>query len=732
MGMPPTKIPKTRRATALVALLSALLAAPPTLTSAALAPEPVAPVVARLVAGLLEKAHYNQRPIDDAASKQMLRNFIEYFDYNHMVLNAADVSEFENRFGASLDDRLKAGDVSPAYVVFDRLTKRLEERVTLANKLLDAGFTFTADESVSLDRRNAAWPSTEEEATGLWRLRLKSEVLQERLGGAKEPDQVKTVRTRYDRLLRTFREYDSSTVLQSYLTALGHTFDPHTDYMAPAQVENFNISMRLSLVGIGAVLRSEDGYAKIVSLVPGGPADVDKRLKPNDRIAEVAQGDEPFQELMGMNLDKVVALIRGKKGTKVRLKVIPHDALDESTRVVVSLVRDEIKLTEQEAKAKVLIKSDAEGKKVKIGYIDLPSFYADMGGSTAKSTTRDVERLINRLKRDNVDGLILDLRRNSGGSLQEAVALTGLFIPQGPVVQVKDTEGGSKTLRDEDPSMAYSGPLVVLASRGSASASEILAGAVQDYRRGLVVGEKSTFGKGTVQAMIDLATQLPEPLRTLKPGSLKLTIQKFYRVSGASTQSRGVIPDIRLPSVADEGDFSESSQKNALPYDEVEPVRYQPTDAVGGAVTQLAAASAERVTASREFAWVKEDIERYKKQQADKSVSLNEEKRRAEKKANETRNKERAKERLASKEPGYEEGAEITLAILDGKPPLPKPKVEPEKPKHLDPDADDGEDYDKGGPAPDLFLREGVNILADLIAGNRQRQGYPVAYPGAQ
>ncbi len=717
------KKPSLRRLLLSPLLVLALVSSP----FAALDPGPAGPVVGQLVSRILEQTHYNHRPIDDEASKQLLRNYIESYDYNHMVFEKADVDEFEARFGAALDNRLKTGDVTPAYEIFDLFLKRLAERTEFIKKLAVSTPTFTADETLLVDRAKAPWPATPEESADLWRRRFKFEVLQEKLGGTKPAEQVKNVLTRHERVLRSFRENDANDVLQIYLTSLAHAFDPHSDYMAAPQAENFNISMRLSLVGIGAVLRSEDGYAKIVSLVPGGPAAKDKRLKPNDRIEAVAQGDGPFLEVFGMKLDRLVQLIRGEKGTVVRIRVIPADAIDPATRAHIALVRDEIKLTDQEAKAKVISTPGPSGRTARIGVIELPSFYADMksNGSDAKSTTKDVEKLLGALKKEGVEGLVIDLRHNGGGSLSEAVSLTGLFIDEGPVVQVKDTRGLIKTLRDASPGASFSGPVVVLTSRASASASEIFAGALQDYRRAVIVGEKSTFGKGTVQSVVELAQYMPGALRAYKPGSLKLTIQKFYRVSGGSTQNRGVIPDIRLPSVADHIDGAESSLKNALPYDEVEPARYETEGEVALLLNRLQKASTERVNASPEFAYVREDIERYKKQQADKSVSLNEEKRLAEKKQDEEINTKRKKERVARKTPELK-SVEITIGSIDGTaPPEPEKKEQAKAPASTDTEKTAGakDDYEKAPPGPDVFLEEGIHILTDLAAMTAAREG---------
>ncbi|MBI5882759.1 MAG: carboxy terminal-processing peptidase [Elusimicrobia bacterium] len=768
----------------------AVLGLVPAGTLAATAPDPAAGFVAELTARFLEARHYNRRIVldtmssnerghhgdrllneamslhsrgqpllNDAISTRTLGMFLDNLDYQHMVFEKADVDGFETLYAASLDDRIAGRDIQPAYDIFNRFLERLEEKTALTKKLTAQAHDFTKDEKLVLDRHEAPWPATPAENAELWRLRIKSELLQERLGKAvstetvkgadprhgrpgrffresiaTSTDAVKNVDLRYERLLRSYKEFDSTDVLQLYLSSLAGVFDPHSEYMGPPSKETFDINMRLSLTGIGAVLRSEDGYAKIVSLVPGGPAETDKRLKPNDKIEAVAQGDEPFVDVVGMKLDKVVSMIRGPKGSTVRLRAIPNDAVDPATRVLVTIVRDEIKLKDQEAKAKTIEvpigrePKGGVGRKAKLGVIDLPSFYADMkGGGDAKSTTRDVARLIVELKKQGAEGLILDLRRNGGGSLTEAINLTGLFIKEGPVVEVRDSVGSVNVLKDNDGELLYGGPLVVLTSRASASASEILAGALQDYRRAVIVGEKSTFGKGTVQSMIDLEEYMPPFFRTGKSGALKLTIQKFYRISGESTQNRGVIPDIHLPAVTDLMEITESSLKNALPFDSMKPSEYARLDSVTSALHSLKKASRARVSASQEFAWVREDMARFKKQKDDKTLSLNEMKRIREKEADNARTQKRKKERLALKEKPPE-FKEITLDILDGVPPKPKDET-PSVAKSTDmvkstataasgADAKalvvEGEDYEKA-PTPDFVMDEALNILGDLI-----------------
>ena len=681
---------------------------------AVLEPTPAEQVVAQLVARIFEQTHYNHRPIDEALSRQWLRDYLEYYDYNHMFFEKSDVDEFGARYGDRMGESIRNGDLTPAYEVFERFLKRAQERKAQVERFAASSFTFTEDESLVVDRHELPWPADEKEAANLWRLRVKFDILQERLGGTKPEEQVKTVLTRYDRLLRSFKEFDANDVLQAYLDALAHSYDPHSDYMAAPSAENFNISMKLSLVGIGAVLRSEDGYAKIVSLVPGGPAAKDGRLKPNDKIEAVAQGDGPLLDAVGMKLDRLVQLIRGDKGTTVRLKVIPAESKD-SSEVVIALVRDEIKLTDQEARAKILTVPGPDGKSARIGDIDLPSFYADLkGAGDAKSTTRDVQKLLAKLESEGIDGLILDLRHNGGGSLSEAVALTRVFINDGAVVQVKDTRGFTRVLRTPalESDVSYAGPMLVLTSRASASASEILAAALQDYGRAVVAGNKSTFGKGTVQSVVELDQYMPSALHAYKPGSLKLTIQKFYRISGGSTQNRGVIPDIRLPAVADSMDMTETSLKNAMPYDEVEPVPFQKLDTVTPVLPQLEKDSQGRVAVSPEFGYIREDSERYQKQQKDKALSLNESQRRAEKAADEERAKKRKAERAARKAPKFPQ-VEITLETLEGKPAAAAVQASTQTKTG---DLNGEEEENKDPSAPDVYGDEAARIVADWIS----------------
>ncbi len=688
---------------------------------AVLSPGPGAPLVGQIVARFLEEDQYDHHPIDPAVSQNFLQNYLEAFDYNHMFFLQSDVDDFKKRYGDVLGEKLKEGDLSPAYDIFGVFLKRLQNREEYAISLSSTSFNFKENEKITLDRHKLPWPRNWKESDKLWRKRVKYEMLEEILNKTKPKEEGKEIRHRYRRLLKSYGEFDAIDVLQEYLSALTHAYDPHSDYMAQEQKENFDISMQLSLVGIGAVLKESDGYAQIVSLVPGGPADKDKRLHPKDKIEAVAEGvDGPWINVTGMRLDHVVEKIRGKKGTTVRLRVIPANAIDRSTRTIISIVRDEIKLTDQEAKAEILTGHDLQGAPVKIGVIDLPSFYEDMkSGGEKKSTTKDVKKLLVALEAQNIQGLILDLRRNGGGALSEAINLTGLFIPPGPVVQVRDSRGVIRSLEHSD-SMIYSGPMIVLTSHASASASEIFAAALQDYGRALIVGNKKTFGKGTVQTLIDLSQYIPRIDPKTGPGALKLTIQKFYRVSGGSTQNKGVTPDIQLPSIEDYMDIAESALENALPYDEIDPASYQKVeDITPPLVDQLKKASEDRVEASREFGYVRQDIALFKQEDEGKVESLNEAERLKEQQDAENLDKKRKEERQ-TKAPDEFTKTEITLESITGST---APAVsEKALAKAADPDKKGAKTKnsakkkkDKEPNVPDIELEESAHIIDDML-----------------
>jgi len=636
--------------------------------------------IAYVAARLLEGQHYTRQEFDDNVSSRFLDRYIESYDPQHLHFLQSDLREFEF-YRHRLDDyTLRRYDTTPAFEIFDRFFERLQQRVAYVEELLRTEtFRFDTDERIQLDRRKAPYPKDLNEARKLWRDRLRYEYLQEKLNGEKPEQIVQTLLRRYQRNLRMFAEWDNADVLQVYLNALAHVYDPHSDYMGKQQMENFAMGMNLALEGIGAELTSPDGYCTIRRLIPGGPAERSKKLKEKDRIVAVAQGDGPFVDVVDMNLNKVVQLIRGPKGTTVRLLVIPADAPDPSVRKVVTLVRDRIRLEDQAAKARVVDWPDEGGATRRIGVIELPSFYStmDFAGTEDRSEHRscaaDVARLIEKLKAEGVEGLILDLRRNGGGSLEEAIRITGFFIPRGPVVQVRDGDGRVVIKEDRDPRMLWEGPLVVLTSRFSASASEIVAAALQDYGRAVLVGDASTHGKGTVQAPSLLRNFMrPSATLTNDPGLLKYTVSKFYRANGESTQLKGVTPDIVLPSVLNVSkDIGESALDNPLPWDAIASAKYERLDWVAPYLEELRRRSAARVQSCPDFAYVREDVEQFLKMQEDRSISLNEQARLREKQEQEARRKARARERQARNQPEIPV-RELTLADVD-KPGLPPP-----------------------------------------------------------
>ena len=673
--------------------------------------------IARAVGGLLEHLHYRQAELDDNMSEMFLHNYLDALDYSHLIFLQADLDEFERRFGKRLDDLTLKADANPADEIFNRYLERLNERQQSIEKLLKEQFDFSQDESVLLSRNKAPWPKDEAEAEQLWRARIKYELLQGRLAKDKPEETLKTISKRYQRMVKYTKEFDSEEILQIYLTALAHAYDPHSDYMPPTEAANFEIqNVKLSLSGIGALLRSEDGYTRILRLVPGGPADLGEQLKPKDRIIAVAQGDGEAVDVVEMPLKKVVELIRGKRGTKVKLTVIPASSTDGSERKVITLIRDEVPLREQYAKARIIDHTEADGRTRRLGLIALPQFY--------DNCARDVEKLIGRLKTENVNGLILDLRRNGGGLLNEAIDLTGLFISKGPVVQVKDPRR-TQVLEDQDPKVAYDGPLIVLVSHFSASASEILAAALQDYQRALIVGDQTTHGKGTVQSVLRLDSFIPEK-KVANPGKLKLTVSKFYRIAGGTTQKYGVTPDITLPSVFDYMELGEAHLPNCLPAGGTQPVQYRALNRVKSCLEELQKKSTDRVSHSQDFRYVNEDIELYKKQLADKTISINEAKRLQEKADQKARTEARKKEREQRKT-AKEKIFELTLETVDQNKPLaPLASMKTKDNAELaaaaepgDPDLADAEN----DPPVDPQLDETVSILDDysrLLGGANQ------------
>lgn len=689
--------------------------------------------VATSVARLLEQMHYTRQKLDDRISEQFLENYLRLLDYQRMYFLQSDVDEFAAKYGTSLDDAMLRGDVQPGIEIFERFRERVKDRVGKNLEMIKEPFAFTSNREVEIDRRKAAWPRDAADADRLWRNRIEHEMLQEKLSEAPIDPPEKVLTRRYNQVMRNVTEQEEEDILKTFFTALANTYDPHSDYLSPSDMENFSISMRLSLVGVGAVLRSDDGYAQVMEVVPGGPADRDGRLRVNDRIVAVAQGSKEFEDVVDMKLDKVVERIRGKKGSTVKLLVIPANATDPSKREVIEIVRDEVKLKDQEARAELIeMPGERTGEKLRVGWITLPSFYANMDrgpGTSPKSTTADVSRLLKRLTAEGIDGLVIDLRRDGGGSLEEAINLTGLFIPEGPVVQVKNANGQVTVNSDKNPSTLYNGPMVVLMNRLSASASEIFAAALQDYGRAVIVGDERSFGKGTVQQLIDVGRVMPFfSLAGADAGSLKLTVQKFYRVKGGSTQLKGVESDIVLPSLTDSPEIGEGALPGPLQYDEVDPrplmagVRHPAIDQI----SFLRERSASRAAGEPEFQYIKEDMQRIRDRIAANRISLNYTQRKEELAAE----KSRKEERIASRKergPALAASAfEITIDNAEDGELIPVAFERETKKSYLERDPDESEPADseesadgekkEKPPEPDAVRVEALNILRDMVS----------------
>ncbi len=675
------------------------------------------------VGRLLEQGHYSRKKLDDKISQQLLKNYLEGLDSNHLFFTQKDVDGLTAKYAKTLDDDILIGDPSAAFAIYDVYKRRVEERAAKVKEFLKEEYTFKSDHAIEVNRQKSAWAKDAADADRIWRLRIEGELLQETLNKHKINPPVKVLTRRYDQMLRYLHEQTKEDVIKTFLSVLAQTYDPHSEYLSRSEMENFSINMRLSLVGIGAVLRSEDGYAEITEMVTGGPAFKDGRLKVGDRVAAVAQGDKDFVDTVDMKLDKVVEMIRGKKETIVRIQVIPVNAADPSIRTIIEIKRDEIQLKEQAAKAEIIERPVSGGGVQRLGWITLPSFYADMehsASATAKSTTKDVLALLNRLKQEGITGLVVDLRRNGGGSLEEAVNLTGLFIKKGPVVQSKDSTGMKHVSKDTNSSIAYDGPLIVLTNRLSASASEIFAAALQDYNRALIVGDSSTFGKGTVQTMLEIGRIMPFLGGTNEAGALKLTIQKFYRVAGGSTQLKGVEPDVKIPSLFDQPEIGEVAMKGPLPYDTMDP---EPFDKLEKSLfkNEVRQRSAGRVAVDREFRYIIEDLDRMKQRVAENNLSLNIEKRRAEIAEEKARKDQRIADRAGNAvvEP---KRFSVTLDNVS-KPELQLATTEKKKEtpevaeRKAAADGEDGEEEAEAGSKPnvDAVRNEALNILADFV-----------------
>jgi len=580
--------------------------------------------VSRMVARFAERAHYEKMPIDDELSAALLKTYIKSLDNNRHHFLASDIIEFQ-KYRNVLDDTLRANNMDPAFDIFRTYQMRATGNVRYAISILDEEPDFTIDESYEFDREELAWAADEAELQDIWRKRVKNDALSLMLAGKTWEETAEMLSKRYTRLLERLEEIDSDDVMESFLNAFAHTLDPHSSYMSPRNSEEYRIQMSLSYQGIGASLQMEDDYVTVLNVIAGGPAAIDGKLKANDRITGVAQGvDGEVVDVIGWELDDVVQLIRGERGTVVRLQILGADMMPGDQESILQLTRDKIKLEERAAQSEV-IDIERNGNSVKVGVISVPSFYMDFearsrGEKDYVSTTRDVRALINELQEDGVVGIVMDLRGNGGGHLSEATALSGLFIEQGPVVQLRDTTGRIEVLDDPEPALAYNGPLVVLVDRFSASASEIFAGAIQDYGRGIVIGQQ-TFGKGTVQNLYDLDQYARRNSEGL--GQLTLTIGKYYRVTGDSTQNRGVLPDVELPSSLDPSRIGESSRPGALPWDRIRAANFKSYGNLDTKIVQLRDAQVSRTTDDADFNFLLESIAASEELRNQTSISLN-------------------------------------------------------------------------------------------------------------
>jgi carboxyl-terminal processing protease len=604
------------------------------------------PQVAQTIARLLVRYHYRRQPLNDSLSSEIFDTYLKRLDNGKMYFTKHDIDNFEE-YRYELDDDMYDGNLIAPYRIFNIFKRRLTERIPKIDAQLEKGFDFTKDEYYYPDRSDSAWLSDEKAIDELWRKRLKYEALNLKLAGKKWDKIKETLKKRYHRFHKLILQYDAEDVFSLFINSVTYNIDPHTSYFSPKQEEDFKINMSLALEGIGATLTVRDDYTTIVKIIPGGPAARSGKLKIDDKIVAVAQGEDgEWVDVIGWRIDDVVQLIRGKKGTIVRLQIIHPEAAPDDPPEEITLVRDKIKLEDQAAK-KEIIEIERDGVKHKLGVIIVPEFYTNFGrGNSDKnfaSTSLDVRKLIDTLKTENVEGIIIDLRNDGGGSLTEAIELTGLFIKEGPVVQVKDVTGKVDVESDPDPAIVYDGPLAVMVNPYSASASEIFSGAIQDYGRGLILGSQ-TFGKGTVQNMISLDRIIP-PTPEQKIGALKLTIAKFYRVTGSSTQEKGVIPDIEFPTEIDRSKYGESSYPSALPWDTIESAHFQKFADLSPIIPVLKEKHEKRIEKNREFQYILEDIKEYKKHQNKKAFSLNEAKRKAEKEKAEAKKKKRDKER---------------------------------------------------------------------------------------
>lgn len=621
------------------------------LAANALAPTKEMETITRMTALYMTKRHFMQKPLDDKLSETIFNEYFKTLDPGRTFFTAQDIEKFKD-YRTKLDDKLKTGDVTFAFDVFNVLLERLDEYEKFADAAIAQGVDLTKNEELEINREKSPWAESKDELKDLWRKKLKNDIIilslmdrSQKLDTAKksaQPNGVKPheswtpkapqerVRKRITQLTHYYKDLEPIEVLELYLSSIMKIYDPHSEYMSPRSEQDFDIGMKLSLVGIGALLSSEDGYTKVVKIIPGGPAESDGRLQPEDRIIAVSQENGETVDTLDMPLNKVVNLIRGEAGSKVTLSILEGAKGVNAVPKQITLKRDKVMLKESEAKGKIEEVKASGGKKLRIGIITLPSFYIDFnaafkGDENFKSSTRDVAKIISEFQEKGpLDGLIIDLRSNGGGSLLEAITLTGLFIKSGPVVQVKDLQSVDIKNDEDGGKVAYSGPLTVMTNRLSASAAEIFAAAIKDYNRGVIVGDSKTHGKGTVQTVIGLEPLMPYLGAKFPAGSLKLTNAKFYRINGASTQLKGVTPDVIYPSFTDSMDIGEEKLSYAMPWDTILPAPYQSSgNSLASIIPKLRENSAKRIDESRDFKALMKDINYFNKIKNRKTVSLN-------------------------------------------------------------------------------------------------------------
>lgn len=635
---------------------------------------------AKVITYILDNNHYRKITLGDSLSSVILDEYIKGLDNNKTYFTTADLQTFE-KYRDKLDDLIRAENVEVAYLIYNSFRRRFDERMNyIMTQLITQKFDYNVDEYYESDRDKEPWCKSDAELNEVWRKIIKSQALSLKLAGKSQEEIEKMLKERYERFAKSIKQFNSEDVFSMYMNAVTESYDPHTNYFSPKAADLFKQQMTLSLEGIGARLQTENDYTRVAEVIPGGPAQKSDLIHVNDRIIGVGQGTSgEVVDVIGWRIDEVVKLIKGPKGTSVRLQILPAETGVNGPSKIITLVRDKIKLEDQQAQ-KSVIHYQKGGKDLKLGVITLPQFYMDFegyqkGDPNYTSTTRDVQKLVKELQAENIDGIVLDLRNNGGGSLTEAIDLTGLFIKSGPVVQVKNSMNKIETLTDDNPNLLYNGPLVVLTNRFSASASEIFAGAIQDYHRGVIVGE-SSYGKGTVQTVINLNRFINDPNNQV--GELKITFQKFYRVTGSSTQHKGVTPDIKFPTALSPEQFGESSSPSALPWDEIKGTLYQKTPMINDKVISgLTKAYQDRLKTDASLQRFVAETQETEQSYKETKVSLNEVTRKKE--MEEAEKKKASNDKLNTKIVG-KEGTPVDLMDME-----------------------------------DEYLREGLFVLGDLI-----------------